>query len=269
MKGDDTSLDELVENVRSSPKYRDVSRDLVHSVAAQELPKYQTRKEAIKATRSKLHQVVGAYSHKPEYALWLAELTKAYRSNNHEEVLRVSTHVMKAHTSTRERLPVLGDFYTSIFESLPPIHIVLDVACGLNPIALPWMPLADEFKYHAYDADGGLIRFVKGFLKVAGARGDAQVLDATNELPKQSADIALVLKVLPCLDQLDPSAGPRLLEGLDAHYLLVSFPLRSLSGRSKGMVRMYDARFSELVAGKNWGVRRFEFATELTFLIMK
>jgi hypothetical protein len=31
----------------------------------------------------------------------------------------------------------------------------------------------------------------------------------------------------------------------------------------------YEARFRELVAGKDWSIKRFEFATELAFLISK
>jgi hypothetical protein len=31
----------------------------------------------------------------------------------------------------------------------------------------------------------------------------------------------------------------------------------------------YEAQFSQLVAGKGWAIRRFDFSTELAFLITK
>jgi 16S rRNA (guanine(1405)-N(7))-methyltransferase len=82
-------------------------------------------------------------------------------------------------------------------------------------------------------------------------------------------DLALVLKSLPCLDQIDRSCSLRLLDGLNADRVLVSFPVHSLGGQSKGMVSHYEARFHELVDERRWTVARFAFAAELAFLIRK
>ena len=78
-----------------------------------------------------------------------------------------------------------------------------------------------------------------------------------------------MLKALPCLEQVDKSVGLQLLETISADALVVSFPAYSLGGRHKGMVVNYEARFWQLVAGKNWSISRFEFPTELVFLIRK
>lgn len=268
-RGDDF-LDRLVDAVLSSPKYRNISPDLVRSVGARELAKGRDHREAVKATKTKLHQAVGAYSGgSTRYDRWLDELRRAYDSGKHEDVLRVNTEVMRSHSSTRERLPILEKFYATTLGNLAPIRSVVDIACGLNPLALPWMPLAGGAEYHAYDVDQSMTGFLSGFLAIANVRGGAQTLDVTRELPDRGADVALLLKAVPCLEQLDPSAGLRLLDGLDSRHLLVSFPVRSLGGRSKGMARTYEARFAELIADRNWSVRRFEFATELAFLVTK
>ena len=68
---------------------------------------------------------------------------------------------------------------------------------------------------------------------------------------------------------MDKQAGERLLEQLNAKYILVSFPAKSLGGRDKGMRENYEARFNQLVEGKDWAVERFEFETELAYLIRK
>jgi len=62
-------------------------------------------------------------------------------------------------------------------------------------------------------------------------------------------------------------AGQRLLDRVQARRLVVSFPNHSLGGRSKGMARTYDQRFQQLVAGRPWQVRRFEFSSEIAYLV--
>jgi 16S rRNA (guanine(1405)-N(7))-methyltransferase len=176
---------------------------------------------------------------------------------------------MRQHASTRERLPVLDSFYRTIFGALPPIHSVLDVACGLNPLAIPWMPLTPGATYTACDLYADMIDFLNGFFEIAGIAGRAQVCDLVSGPPRQSADLALVLKTLPTLDQIAKNAGRELLRALDARFLVVSFPARSLGGRDKPMAEHYAQRFEALVAAEGWPVERFEFPTELAFLVRK
>ena len=83
-----------------------------------------------------------------------------------------------------------------------------------------------------------------------------------------AVDLALLLKTLPVLAQVDKTAVPRLLDSLQAHYLLISFPAKSLGGRNKGMVENYEAQFYQWATGRNWQIKRFEFASELAFLIV-
>ncbi|MBC7324349.1 MAG: 16S rRNA methyltransferase, partial [Moorella sp. (in: Bacteria)] len=58
-------------------------------------------------------------------------------------------------------------------------------------------------------------------------------------------------------------------ESIPADYLLVSFPTYSLGGRGKGMRVNYAQRFEQLVADKPWTIWRFDFPTELAFLVHK
>jgi 16S rRNA (guanine(1405)-N(7))-methyltransferase len=176
---------------------------------------------------------------------------------------------MRHHASTRERLPILDSFYNTVFEALPPIASVLDVACGLNPLAIPWMPLAPGATYTACDLYADMIDFLNGFFRLAGIDGRAQVCDLISGPPRQRADLALVLKTLPTLDQIARDAGRDLLRALDTPYMLVSFPARSLGGRDKRMAEHYAERFEALVGAEGWQAERCEFAAELAFLVRK
>src|SRR5689334_19903006 len=78
MINEQIQLDELVQEVLASPKYRAISVDLIRAIGARELAARRGMKEAVKATKNKLHQVAGAYiDARPPYDLWLAQLEAA------------------------------------------------------------------------------------------------------------------------------------------------------------------------------------------------
>ncbi|MFN3335713.1 MAG: hypothetical protein ACK47M_24705, partial [Caldilinea sp.] len=219
--------------------------------------------------------------------------------------------IMRSHHSMRERLPFLDDFYRVLFDGIDPVRSVLDLGCGLNPLALPWMHLPADAVYLACDVDHEQIAFLDWWLAhslqcgrafvwnlLDGAppnavtkfdaelqsRRDAQdKLQSTlphsesplreplhpcasaSEVP--SIDVVLLLKLAPCLEQLEKGVMQRLLDELTARVLIVSFPAQSLGGRRKGMVETYAAQMDALLTGRDWAVERFEFVSELVFRI--
>lgn len=180
---------------------------------------------------------------------------------------------MANHASTKERLPILDDFYATLFCDLPPIHSVQDLACGLNPLTLPWMrqsgALAADCAYWALDVYTDLANFLQAFFVLAAVTGHARATDLLHEKLDLQTDIALLFKAAPCLEQVDKQAGRRLLEQVNAQVLFVSFPVHSLSGRQRGMVQNYTAHFHEMVHNPSWRVEPFEFETELVFRVWK
>ena len=129
------------------------------------------------------------------------------------------------------------------------------------------MPLADDAIYIAYDIYEDMTQFLTAAMQTAGFVGRAETRDVLHAPPDDRADIAFLLKTLPCLDQLEKGAAARLLDTLQATYLLVSYPVSSLGGRHKGMVDTYDAQFQTLISGRPWTVQRCLFETELAFLV--
>ena len=270
MAEEDALLDALVEQVRSAKKYRNISVVLVRSILSAELEKRRDPKIALKATRNKLHQVAAAYQDNPiPYTAWLEELAHLPATLHHPSVLDFITRALPAHASTRERVPILPDFFKECLAPLSGIHSVLDLACGLNPLAIPWMPLQPGFTYTACDIYTDMLEFLNAFFARFNLDGKAVLCDITRELPAVKADLTLVLKTIPCLEQVDKDAGRRLFEMLTSPNILVSFPAHSLGGKSKGMVRTYEQHFAELLVGKSWQVSRFEFPGELAFLIQR
>ena len=266
-------LHTLVETVLTNSHYKDIAPSLISSIGKQELAKRRNAKEALKATKNKLHQVTGAYmDSKTHYDSWLVELRTAVRTElagNTSNVRELCKHIMSYHASTRERLPIIDKFYTEIFAHLPPIHSILDIACGLNPLALPWMPLAVDACYLAYDIHQPMMDFLQAWLEINSIKGQASVCDVLAACPQQKVDVALLLKTLPCLEQVDKTVGRRLLATIQAEFLVVSYPAHSLGGRSKGMAEYYEGYFRELVAQEPWQVTRLAFSNELVFVVQK
>jgi 16S rRNA (guanine(1405)-N(7))-methyltransferase len=255
-------LDKLVQTIQESRKYRHVSPALVRAVGARELAVRPRLKEAVKGTKNKLHQVGGAYFEAAiDYDRALTDLETA---TSLPDTLR---QIMALHNSTRERLPILDQFYMTILAGLPPIHSLHDLACGLNPLARPWLPLPETAVYHASDIYADMVDFLNRVMARLDWSGQATVRDLLTDPPTEPVDLALLLKAVPCLDQLGREVVPRLLDSLPAKYWLISFPVHSLGGRSKGMVETYEGRFAALMNGRTWTYQRFQFETELAFLV--
>lgn len=267
----DEALEKLVAAVLASAKYRHVSPEFVRSVGARELAIRPNLKAAVKSTKNVLHQAGGAFLDAPiDYAQWLAKLLSVAPGGTSSEPFRDACRaMMAAHTSTRERLPILDEFFFHSLADIPTPGRVLDIACGLNPLARPWMPFPATTRYVAYDIYNDQMEFLNSFFALAGYAGRAEVRDVINHLPDEPADLALVLKALPCLEAVVRGASARLLDALNAPLLLVSFPAQSLGGRRKGMGAHYEAVFRAIVDERGWLAERFEFKTELAFLVRK
>jgi len=260
-------IEPLVNEILAASKYRQVAPDLVRSLVGSELGKGRKRADTIKAVKNKLHQIGGAYQvGRPRYADWLAQLQNATAENQLRPACR---QIMAQHASTQERLPILDEFYATVLADLPPVNRVLDLACGLNPLAVPWMPLAADAHYIACDIYGDQCEFLAATLPILKVAGEVFVCNLLEAQTLPSADVVLLLKTIPCLEQVDKAIGQRLLRLIDAPVLLISFPVHSLGGHQKGMASYYEQHFYELVDGQPWQIERFLFATELVFRIKK
>jgi len=270
MERKNDQLDTLVDAIMASSKYKHVCKELITYIGAQELSKRRNGKEALKATKNKLHQIGSAYlDSRVHYESWLNELRMAALSANRDNLLHGCTRIMNHHASTRERLPILEQFYSEIFTYLPPIRSVLDIACGLHPLAIPWMPLPEDAEYYACDIYQDMMDFLHKWMVIINMQGRTQVCDVIQQCPNYKVDLAFVLKTIPCLEQVDKSAGSRLLHTINADHLVVSFPVHSLGGKRKGMVEHYETHFRELVANEKWEIKKLEFSSELVFVVRK
>src|SRR5215469_18511081 len=98
-----SQLDQLVEAVLASRNYKHISRDFIEALGTQELAKRSNLKEAIKATRNKLHQVGGAYiESEAPYRSWIDQLQQVVVRGDKKQLRRACMNIMGYHASTRE-----------------------------------------------------------------------------------------------------------------------------------------------------------------------
>ena len=224
-------------------------------------------RDAEDETRRRLHQVFGAYVQDLPIKRYVADL----EATSHDPVALRDTarRLMHSHASTRERLPVLETFYAEVFGTTGAPQRVVDLACGFGPLALPWMALPPGATYHAYDVDARYVTLAETCLRVFGASGSAELCDVAASAPAQSADVALLLKSVPCLEQQAPGSAARVLETVRAGHVVVSFPTRSLGGAHKGMVSTYRTTMQRLCEGQDWRLSELLFPVELVFVVDK
>ncbi len=264
------SIDELVRQVRAPQKYAAIDPSFVRSLVIQEMEKRRSPKEVLKAVRSNLHQVASAYQERPiDYGRWLRTLSTLPADLHHPDTQTFCRALLQQHTSTRERLPYLESFYNTCLEPIAPLDSILDLACGLNPLALPWMPLREGSSIFACDIYTDQVEFLNEFFSHYSIQGRAAVCDLSAAVPNKPAQVAFLLKAIPCLEQVDKNIGRRLLEGINCQHLLVTFPSHSLGGRGKGMRQNYQSHFYDMVKGLPLRVRQFDFPAELAFLLSR
>jgi 16S rRNA (guanine(1405)-N(7))-methyltransferase len=254
--------DAVAAEVLASRRYSELDPSLVVSVSRIESPKERRLAEAVKRVKRKLHQMVGAYldTDLPVDA-WTTQLAQA-TPEARPELCRT---ILAGHASTRERLPELSGVLTAAFEGLREPRHVADLACGLGPIARPLMPLPATTVYRAFDVHRGLVRFVGNALQAMGYPVEAGTWNLLDHRPPPDADVTLLLKTLPCLDQADQATTRRLLESVRSPVVVVTFPTVSLGGTRRGMGTFYRERFLAAVPPDRFRVEIREFRTELMF----
>jgi 16S rRNA (guanine(1405)-N(7))-methyltransferase len=266
----ENQVKDMVEYVLEKPKYRQISSGLIESIVKSELHKGRKTKDTQKAVLSKLHQVGTAYfSQKQTYEKWEAALSQLPIDIHSPEVEDFCVGVMRTHFSTSERLPILDDFYHTILSRIQPIRSILDLACGLNPLALPWMPVEAGVRYIGCDIFRDMVAFLNTFSNHFNFDSEFHSCNLLDAQFNEQVKVAFLLKAIPCLEQLEKGFPENLLRAIPAEYILISYPISSLSGKTKGMQENYTNQFNQLLEASNWTYERFAFSSELAFLVKK
>jgi 16S rRNA (guanine(1405)-N(7))-methyltransferase len=260
-------FDTFLEEVLQSAKYNRLSRALASKIAAEELNNQASKAKALKSTRTRLHRLAGAFiPTNINYAQWLVKL-KDHPSFYAPEHLETLKQVMRLHASTAERLPYLEFIYNDLFSLIPAPKSVLDLACGLHPLAIPWMPITTETQYQACDIVLPMLDFLSTYFETFRPQTRIFECDILETEPNETFDLIILLKTMPLLAQMDKTAPEKLLDTLNFRHMIISYPLKSLGRHNKGMEKTYRAQFEALIAKKSLKVQEYAVPNELFFIL--
>ena len=263
-------LSQITAEILASRKYRGLSipAETVADLIAREWPKHHNPADALQAVRSKLHNIVAPYLGDPDYAHARSTLDAAFASGKQEQVKAECLRLLAAHASTRERIPLLEQFYHRLWAVTRPPRVVLDLACGLHPLGLPWMGLPTDVQYHAYDIHQPRLALLNHFLALNNLPPLAEQRDILLSPPEVEADVAIFFKEAHRFEQRRKGCTRAFLQALRARWLLVSLPSESLTGRRSLAEQMRQLVYTAL-QGLDWPVCEVIFPGEIVFCIRK
>ena len=276
-KKEEEFITAVTEAIKQSKKYGDTSEATIRQLAEEAVRQHKKPKAAIKAVRARLHSIMAPYLGDPEYDAVARQLSEAFAANDQERITQLCLDSLEAHLSTRERLPIMTDFYQQIFAVTGHPQAILDIACALNPLALRWMyPEAGErwsvngerLKFYAYDIHEPRINFINHYFQLEGLEPLARVQDVAMHFPQEQADVALFLKEMPRFTRNYGDLGRPLLQALNVRWLVISYPSISTHG-GRNLTSRYRDFMHQLIDGLNWPITELLFEGELVFVIEK
>jgi 16S rRNA (guanine(1405)-N(7))-methyltransferase len=270
--------------IKNSRKYGDTSEATIRQLAEEAARQHKKPKAAIKAVRARLHSIMAPYLGDPDYAAMAQQLTQAFATHDDERITQLCLQSLEAHLSTRERLPIMADFYAQIFAITGQPQTILDIACALNPLALRWMlpetgnhysvssnrwmVNGERVRFYAYDIHEPRIEFINHYFQLEGLEPLARVQDVAMHFPQEQADVALFLKEMPRFTRNYGDLGRPLLQALNVRWLVLSYPSISTHG-GRNLTSRYRDFMQQLIDGLNWPVTELLFEGELVFVIEK
>ena len=256
--------DPMLEKLLHSRNYQCVCPDAVRRIYAECCQKYKKPRDAEKAAREQLHGLTGAFLTRDESAACMKDMQLWATSARMDADLE---RALTRHASTRERLPLarMDGMYAHIFEVTGTPSSVLDLACGLNPLYLG----ARGISCTGVDVSGEAVKDVNACasnydLPIRAVCAD---LLCENAVPKERYDLALLFKILPLLERQKSGAALDVMRAVNAKYLAVSFPTRTLGGRNVGMEEHYSEWMEAHLPASRTVAARFCADNELFYIL--
>ena len=249
---------DFISEIKNSKKYSSVCQPLLERICKEESLKYKKDKEILKAVKNRLHIIYGAFFN--ENSIKTAESI----INSGDNIPAISEKLMKLNTSSNERVEFISELYKFIFDMIPDenINTILDIGCGFNPFSLPYLfdiaPQLNIKSYYAFDIDVNLAEIINQYFDLLELPRYAGCIDLISETPSQIADVVFLFKIIPTIENCKKGRGFEIINSLNAKYIIVSFPTKTLCGKNKGMAENYADFFEKnldydkfIIMGKN------------------
>lgn len=259
---------EIYSELLKSRKYAEITPDVLHRVCRDAVLRFPKKKDAVKAAKTELHIINDSYllndCHKNT-----AELIENYSGKDILSDKEFSVLLSKNHASTKERLQYAEEIYSFVSGYVSREDTLGDIGCGFNPFCLPFFVNKPK-RYFAYEINNDTVGVLNSYFeKSAHPDYNAYSFDAVGHTPDIRFNTVFLFKLLPVLQQQKKGRAFEILHELDFDTAVVSFPLKSLSGKEKGMASFYSSFFEEGLGELLTLVEKREIGNELFYVIKK
>ncbi len=238
-------------------------------------------KKLVKYVREKAHDVYGMFQAKTinKRHNLLEELRKAIKENSgkktiikKEKILEKHAALLKTHISTCERIKNNKELYQTIFSITGKPESILDLGCGLNPLTIPFMEL-DNIDYIASEFNQPDVDFLNEYFtimpgEIKGIAVKINLLEDYERLKEYNVDVCFLFKVLDSLENIRKNISYDIIKNIDANFIVVSFPLKTLSGKKEMNLKKRNW-FEKICNRYNHNFESFELGDELYYVVKK
>lgn len=233
---------------------------ILHSKNFEEFSRSKIFKVTLKNVRSELRKIYGVFIKKGDREKLLLSFSKSKKISDLNDLLCL-------HQSTSERINDYEIIYKKFFSNQKNIRIV-DLACGLNPLASYFIKDKISF-YFASDISSNDCKFIENFFHLTKIPGSAQPLDLTNvesfkKIP--SCDFCLLFKALDSLETTKRHISKQLLSSIDAKVFIISFPKVTIGGKNS-IAKSKRSWLEKFLQKNNKDFEIFETENELFYIV--
>ena len=147
---DQAEFEAIIEHTRKSRKYRELNlpEETLQDMLTAEAALGGSKAEVTQRFRKKLHNVIAPYLEDIDYAQETERMKACFQVNpTPDQVKAWALSVMQKHASTRERLPHIEAFCQCLRDHIDTPDRILDLACALDPLLLPWLDFPNGCMY--------------------------------------------------------------------------------------------------------------------------
>jgi len=260
-------IDDILAEVLESKKYGRVDASVARRICADAARKHPKKRDAVKAAKNALHVIHGSFLGQDCHRKALALVAQCAPGFDRAQMESNAEQILRLHMSTNERVGDIRAICSFLGESITGNSAVMDIGCGFSPFALPFLPELPR-EYIAYDISADTVDLLNAYFARAGfASYRAEILDAVATTPDRAVDVVLLFKILPLLHQQKKGRGFDLLNALRFKTAIVSFPLKSLTDKQKGMGPFYTSWMEKNLPPALSIVDKRSFSNEMFFLV--
>jgi len=270
------TIKELVLKIKQSKKYKHISESVILGKVLEYVkrnPKFEEYKEKfiLKEIKAMLHSVHGSFQFS-----FGNKLRKRYLEELKKDTLDLDIidKILETNKSTKERLGSYEEAYREIFKITGKPNAIVDLGCGLNPVAFLYMNLNRKAKYYAYDINEEDNIFLNAFfeLEKEDIVGKAELINLQdiNEIERiPKCDLCLMFKLVDVIEKNGHKHSEAIITKLadKCKFIVVSFATSSLGGKFMNFPER--GWIERMLTRLNFKFEMFELENEIFYVIWK